>query len=211
MLLLLHKSEVGCICTRARAHPVSISRERLSGSRSNSVVGRDPLPTCFAQVRRGEHLHVRTCTPRFHISETTWRIALKFGMWLGTHYLRVLYGSGRGASARAHVHTRFPYLGNGLADCVKHWCVARAPLPSCFTQIRGSVNLHVRTCTPHCHISGTAGQIALNRRLGDRERRSETTLQIALKFCFELGTNYHLCHLGCVKNCQKRSTSPPLI
>ena len=115
-------------------------------------------------------------------------------------------GQGRGASARAHVHTRFPYLGNGLADCVKHWCVARAPLPSCITQIRGSVNLHVRTCTPHFHISGTAGQIALNRRLGDRERRSETTGQIALKFCFGLGTNYHLCHLGCVKNCQKRPT-----
>ena len=30
------------------------------------------------------------------------------------------------ASARAHVHTRFPDLANGWADCVQIWCVARA-------------------------------------------------------------------------------------
>ena len=30
------------------------------------------------------HLHVRTCAPLFHISWTTGRIMLKFGVWFGT-------------------------------------------------------------------------------------------------------------------------------
>ena len=30
-------------------------------------------------------MHLRTCTPLFHISRTAWRIVFKFGVWLGTH------------------------------------------------------------------------------------------------------------------------------
>ena len=39
----LHKSEVGCICTCARARPFSISRKRLDGLRSNLVCGERPI------------------------------------------------------------------------------------------------------------------------------------------------------------------------
>ena len=36
---VLHKSEMGCICTFARAHPFSISCKRLDGLCSNLVRG----------------------------------------------------------------------------------------------------------------------------------------------------------------------------
>ena len=48
-------------------------------------VVRDPLAMRFTLLRGGVHLHVRTCAPLFRISETAGRIALKFGIWLGTH------------------------------------------------------------------------------------------------------------------------------
>ena len=49
----------------------------------------DPLVTAYAIVTGGVSLHVRTCrdtpTPRFCISETSWPIVFKFGMWVGGH------------------------------------------------------------------------------------------------------------------------------
>ena len=45
----------------------------------------DPLARLFTKVKGGAQLHVRTCAPLSHISETPGRIALKFGMWLETH------------------------------------------------------------------------------------------------------------------------------
>ena len=38
------------------------------------------LPVSFTQCRSGVNLHVRKCTPLFHISQTAARIALKFCM-----------------------------------------------------------------------------------------------------------------------------------
>ena len=55
------------------------------------------------------------------------------------------------ASARAHVHTRFPDLANGCTDCVQIWCAASDPLDERLTQVRCGVHLHVRTCTPPSH------------------------------------------------------------
>ena len=52
---------------------------------------RAPLVTAYAVVTDGVSLHVLTCrgtpppTPRFCISETTWPIVFKFGMWVGGH------------------------------------------------------------------------------------------------------------------------------
>ena len=43
------------------------------------------LAITSTQVRGGVNLHVRTCTPVFHISKTAGRIAFKFCVWLGTH------------------------------------------------------------------------------------------------------------------------------
>ena len=48
-------------------------------------VFRDQLAHAFAQVRGEVHLHVRTCTPLFHISQTAGRIAFKFCVWLVIH------------------------------------------------------------------------------------------------------------------------------
>ena len=46
---------------------------------------RDPLDNCFPHVWGGVHLHVRTCTPVFQISQAAGRIVFKFGVWLGTY------------------------------------------------------------------------------------------------------------------------------
>ena len=54
-----------------------------------------------------------------------------------------------------HVLTQFPYPGNCWEDCVEIARVGRDPIDTRITQERGGVHLHVRTCTSHCHISGT--------------------------------------------------------
>ena len=43
---------------------------------------------------------------------------------------------------------------------IQIWCVLRDQLAITFTQVRGGVNLHVRTCAPLFHILQTAGRIA---------------------------------------------------
>ena len=52
------------------------------------------------QVMGMVHLHVRTCSradvPLFCILETAGQLALKFGVWLETHYLGVLQNSSVG-------------------------------------------------------------------------------------------------------------------
>ena len=64
-------------------------------------VGLESLLKCFTQViggvLGGVSLHVRTCrdtpTPRFCISETSWSIVFKFGMWVGGHKLSAFHKS----------------------------------------------------------------------------------------------------------------------
>ena len=67
-------------------------------------------------------------------------------------------------SARAHVHTPSLYLRNGFADRVQICCVVCSSLVKRFSHVMGDIShssLHVRTCTPHISISGTAWTIAL--------------------------------------------------
>ena len=66
-----------------------------------------------------------------------------------------------GASARAHVHTPLLYLENGWTDCADIWHVASGQLVMWLPHVYGGVTMHVRTCTPHFYISGTAEPIAL--------------------------------------------------
>ena len=49
-----------------------------------SDVARDLLAMRFAQVMEGVRLHVRTCTPVFHISEINGRIVVKLRVLLET-------------------------------------------------------------------------------------------------------------------------------
>ena len=50
------------------------------------------------------------------------------------------------AFALAHVHNPFPYLANGLEDCVQIWCVAMDPFDESYTSqiwdASASVHLH---------------------------------------------------------------------
>ena len=59
--------------------------------------------------------------------------------------------------------THYPGLGhNAWVDCIQIWCVLRDHQASYYlykSQRYG--DLHVRTCTPLFHISGTAGRIVL--------------------------------------------------
>ena len=51
------------------------------------------LVAVYAVVTGDVFLRVRTCTPRFCISETDWLIVFKFGMWVGGHELRAFHKS----------------------------------------------------------------------------------------------------------------------
>ena len=68
---------------------------------------------------------------------------------------------GWGISARVHVHTPLLYLENGWTDCADIWHVASGQLVMRLPHVYGGVTMHVRTCTPHFYISGTAEPIAL--------------------------------------------------
>ena len=45
----------------------------------------NPLATAYAVVTDGVSMHVRTCTPRFCISQTARPIVFKFGVWVSSH------------------------------------------------------------------------------------------------------------------------------
>ena len=47
----------------------------------------DPLVTAYAVVTDGVYLHVRTCTPRFCISQTARPIEFNFGVRVQGHEL----------------------------------------------------------------------------------------------------------------------------
>ena len=53
----------------------------------------DPLVTAFTIVTGGISLHVRTCTPRFCISQTARPIVFKLGVWVSSPYLSVFHKS----------------------------------------------------------------------------------------------------------------------
>ena len=65
----------------------------------------NPLATAYAVVTDGVSLHIRTCTPRFCISQTTRPIVFKFGVWVSSPYLSAFHKSWVGylcTCARAH-------------------------------------------------------------------------------------------------------------
>ena len=54
------------------------------------------LVTAYAVVTGGVSLHVRTCTPRFCISQTARPIVFKIGVWVSSHYLSAFQKSWAG-------------------------------------------------------------------------------------------------------------------
>ena len=53
----------------------------------------NPLAIAYAVVTDGVSLHVRTCTPRFCISQTARQIVFKFVVWVSSPYLSAFHKS----------------------------------------------------------------------------------------------------------------------
>ena len=112
----------------------------------------------------GQGTFVCTCARAHRTSVSQERLDrlcsnLVSGLWAMNYVLSTSHGWY--ISARAQVHTALLHLGNGLADCVQIWCMGWGLLTTCFPQVMGGVHLHVRTCAPLFHTSGTAGRIVL--------------------------------------------------
>ena len=92
-------------------------------------VARDPLAKYCTENLFGIHWQVRTCASLFRISETAGRTALKFGVWLGDHWLYVLHVLRVEHIALAYVHhIPVSYLSNRETLCSENWCVVRHAL-----------------------------------------------------------------------------------
>ena len=91
--------------------------------------------------------------PIFRISETVGLIALKFGVWLDTHYLGVLQKYG---GIQQHVRTPFLYLRNGSTDCAKISFVFEDDIYAFYMHYDERSGLHVCTCARFLHIWVTA-------------------------------------------------------
>ena len=123
------------------------------------------MPISYAFYKRhGQGTFVRTCARAHRASLSQERLDrlcsnLVSGLWDMNYVLSTSHGWY--ISARAHVHTALLHLGNGLADCVQIWCLGWGLSTRCFPQVMGGVHLHVRTCAPLFHASGTAGCIVL--------------------------------------------------
>ena len=104
----------------------------------------NPLATAYAVVTDGVSLHVRTCTLRFCISQTARPIVLKFGGWVSSHYLSAFHKSWVGYLCTCARAPPSLYLGIPVANCAKIWWVARDPIVTRFTGVRGGVTTFAR-------------------------------------------------------------------
>ena len=77
----------------------------------------NPLVTAYAVVTDGESLHVRTCTPRFCISQTARPIEFNFGVRVQGHELGVHVMGG----VSLHVRT-----------CAPRFCMSGTAQPTVF-------------------------------------------------------------------------------
>ena len=73
-------------------------------------VVRDQLTKRLTEVEGGVQVHVRTCSSLFSISVTAGRTALKFGVWLGDHYLSVLHRMGDICTGARATVTHFKHV-----------------------------------------------------------------------------------------------------
>ena len=110
----------------------------------------NPLATAYAVVTDGVSLHVRTCTPRFYISQTTRPIVFKFGVWVSSPYLSAFHKSWVGylcTCARAHrASVSQERLDRLCSNLVRGLEVTKYVLSTSHGWV--GTSLHVRTCTP---------------------------------------------------------------
>ena len=120
----------------------------------------NPLVTAYAVVTDGISLHVRTCTPRFCISQTARPIVFKFGVWVSAHYLSAFHKSWVGylctcaRADRASIsQERLDRLCSNLVCGLE---VTKYVLST--SHGWGRASLHVRTCTPISVSHDPSGQ-----------------------------------------------------
>ena len=117
---------------------------------------RDPLATAYAVVTDGVSLHVRTCTPRFCISQTARPIVFKFGVWVSSHYLSAFHKSWVGYLCTCARADRASVSQERLGRLSSILVCELGVMNYVHNTIHGWVSLHVRTCTPRFCIPGTA-------------------------------------------------------
>ena len=107
------------------------------------------MPISYAFYKR-HGWNASTCTPRFCISGTAWPIVFKFSVWVRAINYVLSTSHGWGASARAHVLTPFPYLGNRWAHWTGIWWVVRDPVAVYASLWLGtSARAHMHTPSPY--------------------------------------------------------------
>ena len=144
------------VCTCARAHRASVSQERLDRLCSNLVSGFVGHELCA--FHKSWVVYLCTCARAHRASasrEWLGRLCSNLVFGLGVINKVLSTSHGWGSSARAHVRTPFPCLGNCWVHCAEIWWVIRVPVAMCFMQVFGWAPLHVRTCTPYLRISRT--------------------------------------------------------
>ena len=123
------------------------------------------MPISYAFYKRhGQGTFVCTCARAHRASVSQERLDrlcsnLVSGLWAMNYVFSTSHGWY--ISARAHVRTPFPCLGNCWVHCAEIWWVIRVPVAMCFMQVFGWAPLHVRTCTPYLRISRTDWPIVL--------------------------------------------------
>ena len=119
------------------------------------------LDRCFTHVCGGVHLHVRTYTPLFHISQTARRIAFIFGLWVQilcvtgyqldrcfAHVCGGVHLHVRKCTPLFHISQTARRIAFKFGLWVQIWFVARDPLDKSFTRVRGGMRAHVHTRFP---------------------------------------------------------------
>ena len=143
----MQQSRVGCLCTCARAHRASVSKERLGRLGSLLVCELGSWTRCLTQVMGGASLHVRTCTPCVS-SERFDRLCSNLVCGLGvTKYLLSTSQGWGGASLHTCARATpppppSPYRRIRLNNIANIWCVVRDPIVTRFTKVGGGVTAH---------------------------------------------------------------------
>ena len=75
-------------CVKHVVHDPQLTHQKWTQSAKPFLRYRNAVCTCA-----GVSLHVRTCTPRFCISQTARPIEFKFGVWVSSHYLSAFHKS----------------------------------------------------------------------------------------------------------------------
>ena len=102
-----------------------------------------PLVIVYAVITVGVSLHVRTCTPRFCISETAWLIVFKVGVWGGGHYRSAFQESWVGVHPHvrtcARAHRLFHISRTDWPIALEIECLAWDPIVMRYAKVGGGV------------------------------------------------------------------------